>query len=311
MWHLLRNDLKRSIDIKRTLLTALAAVIALFFFVQFFSEDMTEDRLLERLNIGIIDLEESQLSQMLIQSFETNDKFTSLVEITVGSREDVLTTYDTGHLTAIITIPENFTTSLLRYENQPLDVILNPEQPLRTAVLGEMLASYSDYIKAVDASTYGLYTTLKSRDFPPEKLKQTNDLYSIEMISTALGRNRLFEYDAIDTFPATTSGLYFGSAILVMISAFSASGILPLVFEDLRLNCTQRYLTIHHNLSLWMFSKLIAMSLNASLLSSIVALPIVFFFKIGPVNALLLFFQILVISLFFRRTCPSYWAHYQ
>ncbi len=68
MWHLLRNDLKRSIDIKRTLLTALAAVIALFFFVQFFSEDMTEDRLLERLNIGIIDLEESQLSQMLIQS---------------------------------------------------------------------------------------------------------------------------------------------------------------------------------------------------------------------------------------------------
>lgn len=299
MWHLLRNDLKRSIDIKRTLLTALAAVIALFFFVQFFSEDMTEDRLLERLNIGIIDLEESQLSQMLIQSFETNDKFTSLVEITVGSREDVLTTYDTGHLTAIITIPENFTTSLLRYENQPLDVILNPEQPLRTAVLGEMLASYSDYIKAVDASTYGLYTTLKSRDFPPEKLKQTNDLYSIEMISTALGRNRLFEYDAIDTFPATTSGLYFGSAILVMISAFSASGILPLVFEDLRLNCTQRYLTIHHNLSLWMLSKLIAMSLNASLLSSIVALPIVFFFKIGPMNALLLFFQILVISLFF------------
>ncbi len=280
MWHLLRNDLKRSIDIKRTLLTALAAVIALFFFVQFFSEDMTEDRLLERLNIGIIDLEESQLSQMLIQSFETNDKFTSLVEITVGSREDVLTTYDTGHLTAIITIPENFTTSLLRYENQPLDVILNPEQPLRTAVLGEMLASYSDYIKAVDASTYGLYTTLKSRDFPPEKLKQTNDLYSIEMISTALGRNRLFEYDAIDTFPATTSGLYFGSAILVMISAFSASGILPLVFEDLRLNCTQRYLTIHHNLSLWMFSKLIAMSLNASLLSSIVALPIVFSLKL-------------------------------
>lgn len=299
MRHLLQNDLKRSIDIKRTLLTALVAVTALFFFVQFFSEDMTEDRLLEKLQIGIVDLEQSELSRMLIQSFESNDKFTSLVEITEGNESAVLAEYETGSLTAVVTIPENFTTSLLHYENAPLDVIMNPEHPLRSTVLSEMLTSYSDYIKAVDASTYGLYRTLKESDFPADELKQTNDFYSIEMISTALGRNRLFIYSPVDTFPATTSGIYFGSAIIVMIAAFSATGILPLLFEDLRLNCTQRYMTVSHNLLAWSLSKLIAMSLNASFLSFIVALPLLFAFNLEPMQSFVLFIQILIISLFF------------
>lgn len=299
MRHLLYHDLKRIINIKRTLLTGLIAVIALFFFVQFFSEDMTEDRLLEKLHIGVVDLESSELSRMLIQSFHSNDKFTALVEITEGDMDTVMQVYNTGRLTAVLTIPETFTTSLLHYENEPLEVILNPEHTLRASVFSEMLNSYSDYIRAVDASTYGLYTTLSDADFPKDQLRQTNDLYSLEMISTALGRNRIFSYTPVSTFPATTSGVYFGSAIIVMMAVFSASGILPLVFEDLRLNCVQRYMTLNHNLFLWVASKLFALSLNATLLCFTVAIPIMFVFEMSLIQGLILFLQIFAISLFF------------
>jgi len=299
MKNLLINDLKRSIDLKRTLLAALVALIALFFFVQFFSQDMTEERLLEKLHIGIVDLEESELSRMLIQSFASNDKFSSLVSISEGTTLDIQDEYNTGVLTAIVTIPENFTTSLLHYENEPLHVVINPEHPLRATVLSEMLNSYSDYIGAVDASTYGLYRTLKENGYPESSLKQANDLYSIEMISTALGRNRLFQYNTVDTFPATTSGVYFASAILVMVAAFSASGILPLVFDDLRLNCVQRYLTVKHKLRPWVVSKLIALSLNATLLCVAIAFPIGFLFNLGFKEFLILTAQIGCISLFY------------
>ena len=305
MRHLLYHDLKRIVNIKRTLLTGLVAVIALFFFVQFFSEDMTEDRLLEKLHIGVIDLEQTELSRMLIQSFHSNDKFTALVEITKGDQKHVMDVYETGRLTAVITIPETFTTSLLHYENEPLQVIINPDHTLRASVFSEMLKSYSDYIRAVDASTYGLYTTLKEANFPQDQLKQTNDLYSLEMISTALGRNRIFSYSPVKTFPATTSGVYFGAAILVMISVFSSSGILPLVFEDLRLNCTQRYMTLNHNLVYWLASKLIALSLNATLLCFIIGLPIIFIFNMGLNQSLLLFIQILILNLCFASIALS------
>ncbi len=299
MLNLLRNDLKRSIDIKKTILAALISLTALFFFVQFFSEDMTEDRLLERLHIGIVDLEKSELSNMLIQSFQSNDKFSSLVSISEGNLKEINEKYDTGVLTAIITIPEDFTSSLLHYENTPLDVVINPEHPLRATVLNEMLVSYSDYIKAVDASTYGLYRTLKESDFPSASLKQANDLYSVEMISTALGRNRLFSYKTVDTFPSTTSGLYFGSAMLVMVAAFSASGILPLVFDDLRLNCVQRYVTLKHGLFPWVLSKLIALSFNTTLLCTTIAVPLMIIFKLSPFQIVYLIFQIICISLFY------------
>jgi len=299
MLNLLTNDLKRSIDIKRTILAALIAWTALFFFVQFFSEDMTEDRLLERLSIGIVDHEKSQLSRMLIQSFQSNDKFTSLVSISEGSLDALSLQYEEGQLTAIVIIPDDFTTSLLHYENKPLDVILNPNHPLKSTVLNEMLSSYSDYIKSVDAATYGLYRTLKEGNMPQEKLMQTNDLFSIEMISTALGRNRLFEYETVATFPATTSSVYFGSAILVMVAAFSATGILPLVFDDLRQNCLQRYMALNSHLYKWVLSKLIALGLNVTFLCTMIAIPIMVIFKFTLLQGLVLTLQIMIISIFY------------
>jgi ABC-type uncharacterized transport system permease subunit len=119
------------------------------------------------------------------------------------------------------------------------------------------------------------------------------------MISTALGRNQIFKYTAVDTFPATTSGIYFGSAIIVMIIAFSTSGIIPLLFEDLRLSCAQRYMTITHGLFPWIASKLVSMSLNAALLSISIALPLVFVFELSLKQTGIFLVQILVLSLFY------------
>lgn len=299
MINLLSNDLKRSLNLKRMLIAALAAWTALFFLMQFFSEDMTEDRLLEKLHLGIVDEESSELSRMLVQSFEGNDRFSSMIDIRKGSRLELNAAYETGDLTALVIIPDGFTKSLLQYENMPLTVILNPNRPMQTAVLSEMLASYSDYIRAVDASTYGLYTTLKASGFPDENLARANDLYSFEMISTALGRNRLFQYVPIDTFPATTSGTYFSAAMLVMVAAFSSAGVLPLVFEDLRQNCLQRYLMIRGGLVQWVVSKLLALSLGMTLMSFLIALPVMFYLDMKPAQILILIGQIFVLGLFF------------
>jgi ABC-type multidrug transport system permease subunit len=299
MRYLLTHDLKRTIDIKRTLAFGTAALLSLFFFVQFFSEDMAEKRLLETLHIGIVDNEQSELSRMLIDSFKTNDQFTSLVTITVGSSERVNAEYDKGQLTAIITIPPHFTDSLLHYRNDALDVILNPNHPIQSMVLEEMLRSYSDYIKSVDAATYGLYSTLEAHNYLKEDQLQINELYSVEMISMALGRNRLFSYTLIDTFPSTTSVVYFGAAIIVIVAAYASTAILPLYFGDLKTHCVQRHLTIHTTLLRWVLSKLTATSLHTSLLCCMLALPLAVYFKLKPLSLGLLLFQIFMISLFF------------
>ncbi len=299
MRYLLIHDLKRTIDIKRTLAFGIAALLSLFFFVQFFSEDMAEKRLLETLHIGIVDNEESQLSKMLIDSFKTNDQFTSLVTIIVGTSETVGAEYDKGHLTAVITIPPHFTDSLLHYRNDALDVVLNPSHPIQSMVLEEMLRSYSDYIKSVDAATYGLYKTLESHDYPREEQLQINDLYSVEMISMALGRNRLFSYTLIDTFPSTTSIVYFGAAIIVIVAAYASTGILPLYFGDLKTHCLQRHLTIHTSLLGWVLSKLTATSIHTTLLCCMLALPLGLYFKLGLIQFGLLLFQVFLVSFLF------------
>ncbi len=299
MHNLLKYDLKRTIDIKRTLAFGIAALLSLFFFVQFFSGDMQEKRLLESLHIGIVDREESELSRMLIDSFKSNDQFTSLVTISVGSDDEILSEYEQGHLTAIVTIPQGFTDSLLHYSNDALEVVLNPDYPIQAMVLEEMLKSYSDYIKSVDAATYGLYKTLENNMYPREKLLQVNDLYSVEMISVALGRNRLFSYRLIDTFPSTTSTYYFGAAIIVIVAAYASSSILPLFFDDIKGHCIQRYLTTRTSPLPWLLSKLTACSINTALLCLIPALPLTVYFKLGILSTLTLIAQIIVVSFFF------------
>ncbi len=262
MINIIKKDLKLIIHPKRIILSFAFFILVYVLFSSLFSNFMVEKRLLDQVNIGIVDEEESFLSGMLIQNFEKNDQFSSLFSFIRGSEDELLTLYNNNEMSAIVYIPKSFTDSLLYYENTPLRMTLNPNFPLKNTVLESIMSSYSTYIKAVDVATYSLYNTLKTEGLGEVELDEVNDKFSLNMVMTALNRNTLFEYKTIDTFPSSTSKDYFLYSIIILIILFTATSGSSLLSKELSDSCISRYKVSGHNMFQFVSSKVLVMTIN-------------------------------------------------
>lgn len=262
MLDLIKKDIKLIINFKKILVIVLGFLTVFFIFSSMFQDYMTEKRLIDQLNVGIVDNEDSLLSGMLIGHFQNNEEFMSLFTIQVDTEETLLKKFNDNELSAIIQIPQGFTDSLLHFENTPLKIILNSNYPLQNTVLENIMTAYSTYIKAVDVGIYSLYHTLESEGLDKTTLNDINESFSANMVLTALRRNNLFEHEVIETFPSTSSSQYFIFAIMLLLIIFTATSGASILSDDIKNNVLSRYKVTGNHFMKFTFSKIIVIYLN-------------------------------------------------
>lgn len=266
MKHLIKKDMNLIINYKRMIISILVFVMIFLAFSFIFKDYMKEQRLLDQVSVGIIDNEQSFLTSMLIDNFKQNEAFSGLFQISVGSESDLLKDYHQDKLSALIYLPETFTSSLLRFENTPLKMVLNPNYPLKNTVLENVMGSYSTYIKSVDVGIYSLYNTLKNEGISQEELTSINEQFSMNMVLTALGRNSLFDYQPLKTFPSASSASYFIYSIMLLIIVFTATGGSSLYNFEIQNGCLKRYVYTGQSLNLFALSKSLVLTCNISII---------------------------------------------
>lgn len=297
---LIKKDIKLILHPKKIIITMLIYILIFFSFSYFYNDYMSEKRILDQVTIGLVDQENSLLSDMLVENFKSNKEFSSLFHLIIDEEALLLERYENNELSAIIYIPSDFTESLLHFDNRPLEMILNPNYPLQNTVLKNIMTSYSEYIKAVDIAIYSLYNSMKG-EVDGETLTKINEQFSINMVMTALNRNSLFEYVPIETFPSSTSSEYFIFSIIVLVIIFmTVSSSNGLVEEDKQMTL-QRYMTCGNSLALFILSKIGAMTLNSviSLVPLFIAIPLIMPFS---VIELCLVYLIFILAIFFFST---------
>lgn len=296
---LLAKDIKLIINIKKILLTSLIFIMIFVGFSMLFNDYMTEKRLLDQVTIGLIDEENSLLSGMLVENFKGNKEFTSLFNLMTDSEEALLDLYDNNKLSAIVYIPDGFTESLLRFDNKPLRMILNPNYPLQNTVLKNIMSSYSEYIKSVDVGIYSLYNSLKNAGLDRETLNQINEQFSINMVMTALNRNVLYHHVPTDTFPSSTSINYFIYAIIILIILFIATSSSNILTDEDQQFTLQRYLVTGNNMTFFLLSKTVILTLNImiNIIPLMMIMPFITNITIG--SYVFMFFFILLVVWFF------------
>jgi ABC-2 type transport system permease protein len=236
---------------------------------------MSEKRLIDKMHVGIVDDENSLLSQMLIENFKSNKEFTSLFIIETGTETTLMDLFHQNELSAIVMIPSDFTNSLLRFENTPLEIILNSNYPLQNTVLENIMASYSTYIKAVDVGIYSLYQGLKTTDLDQSTLTDINEKFSVNMVVTALGRGELFDHQPINTFPSATSQIYFMFAGLILLTLFMTTKSTSYLSTEIRNGTFSRFQVTGQSPLLLSISKMLVHLLQMSF----VLLPIIIIFS--------------------------------
>jgi len=297
---LLLKDIKMLLQYKQIIIISIIFPLLILGLLGFiFSDYMSHNEIINKIEIALINNDDSQASKMLINDFKNNKSFAKLFQLTIYDMEEAKEKYLKGDVTAILEIPEDFSKSLISYENKPLNLTINPENPLESLILRNVMESYSKYISAADISVYTLYQQIKDIGLSREEINRINDVFSIHMILTALERDNLFKYNPITTIPSTSSFEYFIIATGVLLAMYVGLIGANMIFYEKRTMCLDRYkLSVDGNLIALMMSKIIVLLVFTLCQILLLILPVVLVFGIDTDFSILNFILFLIISLF-------------
>lgn len=262
MYQLILKDIKMMFHFKQLLVISVIFPLLILGLLGFAFTDFVEQKsIVDQIDIGIVNNDNSQASEMLISDFENNEAFTKLFRLIEHDESEAGEKFSTGEINAIIEIPQGFSQSLFYFQNEPIHLTINPEEPLKSLILKNIMESYSKYVQTADVAVYSLYKQMKEVGIPSADVKRINDAFSVDMIFTSLGRDKIFQEKPITTIPSSTSMEYFiiaSGALLVMYMGLIGAN---LVIYEKDSMCLDRFRVSSGNILKFILSKMIVLVL--------------------------------------------------
>jgi ABC-2 type transport system permease protein len=272
---LILKELITIIRHKEWLLASLCLPFIVFFILSFsFKDMMKRESDISQIKIAIVDNDNSIASKMLLANFSNNKNFSNFINIEVCTSTEAVEKLNNNLLTGIIEIPKNFSGSLLAMENQPLELTLNSEEPLKSSILKNVMEGYSRIIGAVEIGVSSVqYYMDKYKETEDHQFKVNNYL-SRDLTFTALGRSSFFAYEPHNDIPSTTSVEYYIIAISVLLLMYMGIVLGNLLIKERNSMVIKRLLITPVTPFEIILSKWIAYSIYCSVLLMIFIAPI-------------------------------------
>lgn len=295
---MLLKDIKMLFHYRQIMIFSLIFLLLILGLLGFiFSDFMAREPSVSKIEVALVNNDENKMSELLIKDFRNNEAFIKLFNLEEYESELAKKKYSTGELAAIIEMPEGFSQSLLHYKNNPIHVTLNPNKPLESLILKNIMDSYSRFVSTADIAVYSLYSQIKDIGMTADELNRINDAFSIDMVFTALGRDDFYSYHPITTIPSSSSIEYFVIATGVLLVMYiGLIGTNFMIYErDTR--CLSRYKLSSGSMGMFILSKITALFLFGFLQIGVLLLPIVLLMKVNLGYSVFNIFVFLSISL--------------
>lgn len=219
---LVKKDFKLILRNKQTLFGSLALPFIIFFIFSFiFSDMMHKKPIIEPLRVALVDHENSTISRALSSNIKGNQAFSKFVQILPMNSKEAREEFNKNTLTGIVEIPQGFSRSLYHLENLSLTVTLNPNQPLKSSVLRNVLTSYGKFTASIDTGIISILYYMEDLPLRDNQKDAFNENLTLKLISTAMGRSSLFILNPYEDIPSSSSVEYFIIAILVIFLMYN------------------------------------------------------------------------------------------
>ncbi|SHJ45247.1 ABC-type multidrug transport system, permease component [Dethiosulfatibacter aminovorans DSM 17477] len=177
----------------------------------------------EKIRLGIVDLERSPDSTMLLGTITGEETISNMMEFESMEEEKAAEKLKHNEITAYIVIPENFSTGLLNMENPPLKLYSNGENLFEFLIVKKTVEGFAKYVNQVEICTSAEYMSLRDMGYSMKEATEINDRISYSLIFKTLGRKSMFETSPVYNFPSVSSFIYHGVSILILLLFFTTT----------------------------------------------------------------------------------------
>ncbi len=220
MLNLMKKDLKIWSLGKRKWMFLLGVLIMIVISTSWHAKN--EDEKDTYITIGVVDLDNSEYSKLMISYFEESDIFTEYANVIVGSESEISEKFYQGELTMYLIVPSDFAQNLINIQNVPMQAYINSEDKTRAIILKNMLLAYERYISAVEINCVSLYELMLETGMPSELCEEVNVDISMDLVFTALGKTDFFTFNEMEDVKHVPLVTYYCFEVLFLFLSYLA-----------------------------------------------------------------------------------------
>lgn len=106
----------------------------------------------ESIQVGLVDLDQSEETTMLVTMIDDSSLLGSYIHISEYTEEEADRAIENGNISTYITFPEYFTDDLYKGNAVEISIIGNPDRPVYSYMIKELIDSMSRYIASAQAN---------------------------------------------------------------------------------------------------------------------------------------------------------------
>lgn len=165
---------------------------------------------------------DNKYSNMLVDFFEKNDNFKSLMRITKADEDTLVEMFNNKELDCYVVIPEGFMDKIIDIEPIPVKVRISDDNSVTSIMVRNVLDSYETYVSSVQNNILTLSEGMKRLNIGKTERNLINTTMSIELITTVLGKEKFFEYEYVEAYATVDMRNSILFAVVCMVISFGA-----------------------------------------------------------------------------------------
>ncbi len=233
-----------------------------------------------RIRFGVVDEDNSVYSKMLVEYFRENENFSSYIKIVEGNKKELENLFYNGNLDLFLQIPGGFAENMIYLKHEPIKVLISTTDVAKAVLLRNMLESYEKYIRAVEVNCVALFDTMQQAGMKSALINKKNVEISYDLIFTALGKDKFFNFKKVSDFPVSTLLTYYGFALLTILLNFMGLYVGFLISKEKRAGILKRLYTVGITVPVFLLEKILfSAGMIFIMLSAVYIIPNLFLKK--------------------------------
>lgn len=258
MLGIMKKDLKELVSNKRIWISLVVVLIVVIISTTFVDKEQdNKGEVSTSVAIGILDLDQSMYSKLLLDYFVENEAFAAYITILTGTKEELDEKMKQNELDLYIVFPKNFVQDIVNIEHTPIQVFINASDTTKAILIKNLLQSYEKYIAAVEINCVTLYEVMELSQMPQDLIDEKNVKISYDLIFTAIGKDEFFKDMIIPDIATVPLATYYTYEVLYLLFCY-LSVLLGISFlKEKKKGIYKRLLTTGYSMTAMVTGKII------------------------------------------------------
>ncbi|MEK0289151.1 ABC transporter permease [Caldifermentibacillus hisashii] len=112
---------------------------------------LSEEVRVEKFQVAIVDQDDTKATNFIIQHLMDNEEITKLSKFIQVKESIANELMEKNQIVAIISLPHGFTKNIIKGDNTPVPVIVNPRKPVQSMLVLQLLESATKFTSAAQS----------------------------------------------------------------------------------------------------------------------------------------------------------------